>query len=78
MRDKYAKLKSQEAYQQDWANTSQQPGEKFDGGKECLVKCVAEHAFRGLDYTAAPNTFPGDEPVHHACCLVRVDENREL
>ena len=27
---------------------------------------------------AAPNTFQGDESVHHACCIVRVDENREL
>ena len=30
LREKYAKVKSQEAYQQDWANISQQPGEKFD------------------------------------------------
>ena len=47
-------------------------------GKERLVKCVAEHAFRGLDYIAAPNTSRGDEPVRPACCIVRVDENREL
>lgn len=38
-------------------------------GKECVVKCVAEHAFRGLDYMAAPNTSPGDEPVRPACLL---------
>ena len=30
LREKYAKVKSQEAYQQDWANISQQPGEQFD------------------------------------------------
>ena len=43
-------------------------------GKECLVKCVSEHAFRGLDYMAAPTTSPGEEPVRPACCIVRVDE----
>ena len=32
-------------------------------GKERLVKCVAEHAFRGLDYIAAPNTSRGDEQI---------------
>ena len=47
-------------------------------GKECLVKCVADKAFRGLDYMAAPNTSPGDEPIRPACCIVRVDMNREL
>ena len=47
-------------------------------GKECLVKCVAEHAFPALDYVGASNTSPGDEPVRPACCIVRVDENREL
>ena len=30
LQEKYAKIKSQETYQQDWANISQQPGEKFD------------------------------------------------
>ena len=30
LRENYAKVKSQEAYQQDWANISQQPGEQFD------------------------------------------------
>ena len=30
LREKYAKVKSQKAYQQDWANVSQQPGEQFD------------------------------------------------
>lgn len=47
-------------------------------GKECLVKRVSEHAFRGLDYMAAPTTSPGDEPVRPVCCIVRVDENKEL
>ena len=47
-------------------------------GKECLVKCVSEHAFRGLDYMAAPTTSPGEERVRPACCIVRVDENKEL
>ena len=47
-------------------------------GKECLVKCVSEHAFRGLDYMAVPTTSPGEEPVRPACCIVRVDENKEL
>jgi hypothetical protein len=47
-------------------------------GQECLVKCVADKAFRGLDYMAAPNTSPGDEPIRPACCIVRVDMNREL
>ena len=30
LREKYAKWKSQEAYQQDWANIFLQPGERFD------------------------------------------------
>ena len=30
LKEKYAKVKSQEAYQQDWRDISQQPGEKFD------------------------------------------------
>ena len=30
LKEKYAKVKSQEAYQQDWRSISQQPGEKFD------------------------------------------------
>ena len=30
LKEKYAKIKSQEAYQQDWSSISQQPGEKFD------------------------------------------------
>ena len=30
LRDKYSKVKSQEAYQQDWAKISQQPGEKVN------------------------------------------------
>lgn len=30
LKEKYAKIKSQEAYQQDWRSISQQPGEKFD------------------------------------------------
>ena len=47
-------------------------------GKECLVKCVAEYALRGLDYVGAPKTSPGDEPVRPACCIVRVDANKEL
>ena len=47
-------------------------------GQECLVKCVADKAFRGLDYMAAPTTSPGDEPIRPTCCIVRVDMNREL
>ena len=43
-----------------------------------LVKCVSEHAFRGFDYMAAPTTSPGEEPVRPICCIVRVDENKEL
>jgi hypothetical protein len=39
---------------------------------------VADKAFRGLDYMATPNTSPGDEPIRPACCIVRVDMNREL
>lgn len=30
LKDKYAKIKSQEAYQQDWRGINQQPGDKFD------------------------------------------------
>ena len=30
LKEKYAKVKSQEASQQDWRDISQQPGEKFD------------------------------------------------
>ena len=36
-------------------------------GKEGLVKCVAGHAFRGLDYT-----FLLYEPVRPRCCIVKV------
>ena len=32
----------------------------------------------GLDYMAAHTTSPGEEPVRPACCIVRVEENKEL
>ena len=52
LREKYAKIKSQEAYQQDWANISQQPGEKFDDYYNRL-EVAYDNAYRDTEFRDA-------------------------
>jgi hypothetical protein len=52
LREKYAKIKSQEAYQQDWANISQQPGEKFDDYYNRL-EVAYDNAYRDPEFRDA-------------------------
>ena len=49
LREKHAKVKSQEAYQQDWANISQQPGEKFDDYYNRL-EVAYDNAYRAPEF----------------------------
>ena len=49
LKEKYAKVKSQEAYQQDWRDISQQPGEKFDDYFQRL-EIAYDNAYRDPEF----------------------------
>ena len=49
LKEKYAKVKSQEAYQQDWRDISQQPGEKLDDYFQRL-EIAYDNAYRDPEF----------------------------
>ena len=49
LKEKYAKVKSQEAYQQDWRDINQQPGEKFNDYFQCL-EIAYDNAYRDPEF----------------------------